>query len=364
MEKSKNIEEYDILRVFVTLLVLIGHCTSCQISTAYGNANYSLLFSNGGSFFFKMSRLLTAFIYTFHMPAFFALSGAIFVLTLKKHISFKMLLEKKSKRLLLPFFIVSLVYNVPLKFIAHYFDNGKTLLFNVLFGQIFIQGNTYLWFLPVLFCLFIIFYFLKKIIKSTKVILVIFMICYCFSKCCSIQLFSYILQYGVWFTLGYLFEERRLNINCVIERKRIVILFVPSACITIVFFIVYRFLLKYYNYIDWLINAILFIIPFFAVFCMYLICIYLKERNICNNKVFNMLLNDSFGIYLYSDPWNYVLLFAGAKILGAVLFQNNYIYLLFYGIRIVFTFAISIMVTSVLKKIYEVTEIKIIKYLF
>lgn len=77
-EQRKNVAEYDILRVIVTLLVIIGHCTYYVISTQYGGCDYTNLTLPEPSIFWRLAEPFTALIYLFHMPLYMALSGALY----------------------------------------------------------------------------------------------------------------------------------------------------------------------------------------------------------------------------------------------------------------------------------------------
>lgn len=78
---KSRIIEYDILRVITLLLVVIGHCDYYDIVTDYGGIS-----SNFDSFDRSLSNLIiykiTRCIYTFHMPLFMALSGALWSRTI------------------------------------------------------------------------------------------------------------------------------------------------------------------------------------------------------------------------------------------------------------------------------------------
>lgn len=72
----------------------------------------------------KATSLLTEWIYSFHMPAYFCLSGAVFSMELKKnrYSSVSKLIREKAKRLLIPLLFVWLVWNIPIKMLAGYYD--------------------------------------------------------------------------------------------------------------------------------------------------------------------------------------------------------------------------------------------------
>lgn len=170
----KKIEEYNIVRVIVVILVVISHCTYYQIITNYGGIDYSLPDSFDITLIDKITRKIlmffTKFLYTFHMPLFFALSGALFKnsLTNGKISNFKDLIIQKSKRLLIPFIIIVLVFATSIKYLSGYFNNSENILKDIFLGQILLQGNNYLWFLPTLFFEFFAIYILKGKIDNKK----------------------------------------------------------------------------------------------------------------------------------------------------------------------------------------------------
>ena len=142
------------------------------ISTKYGGCDYSYLFLDK-SFVFKVVSKLTSFIYLFHMPLFIALSGALFAKSLDRgrYASFMELLNKKAKRLVIPFIVVTLFYAVPIKFLSGYYNASTSVFSDVLIGQVLIQGNTHLWYLLTLFMIFLVVYLcIKNIHKKTNTV--------------------------------------------------------------------------------------------------------------------------------------------------------------------------------------------------
>lgn len=89
---------YDVLRTILVILVVIGHATYYDIITPFGGIQYGMLMKESGiqdtAFHVLMSEI-TNFIYTFHMPAFIALSGSLFALG--KRMSFKDVIVKKQR---------------------------------------------------------------------------------------------------------------------------------------------------------------------------------------------------------------------------------------------------------------------------
>lgn len=162
LPSNTHVEWIDSLKVIATLLVIIGHCTYYNIQSPYGGINL-LEYSCGSSLTSKLINYLIGFIYTFHMPLFMAISGMCFFLSLqKREQSFSYLVKSKWKRLLIPFLGVSIFYSIPLKWLSGYWDNSANTLHDMLLGQLFLLGNTHLWYVFSLFWIFIIFYFIES----------------------------------------------------------------------------------------------------------------------------------------------------------------------------------------------------------
>ena len=96
---------------------------------------------------------LRQYIVTFHMPAFFLISGMLMNLTNEKNRDVKPLLDHKFKRILLPYFLFSLI--IPLIYYLRYLISGEGysaehFLQYILVG-LSLTGVSVLWFLPALF---------------------------------------------------------------------------------------------------------------------------------------------------------------------------------------------------------------------
>ncbi|MBC2021423.1 acyltransferase family protein [Listeria booriae] len=125
---------------------------------------------------FYASDTLKIAIYGFHMPLFLFLSGYLYK---QKDIRFLAFLRKKSKRLLVPFFLFQtvtfLVVN-GLSFLAsHKLYESPTALWKHFF---YLDGdvgfNTPLWFLVVLFFVEILFYLFMQMRKGQLIVIILF----------------------------------------------------------------------------------------------------------------------------------------------------------------------------------------------
>ena len=160
----KRINEYDILKVLTIILVVLSHTTYYKISSNYGGIDYQhFLVSENSIFLYKVFDKIRLVLYYFHMPLFMALSGALFYTQVQKNkwVSLADLMKNKFKRLMIPFFLFTIFYTLPIKYFSSYFkDIG---IIKAVIGQLFLLGNSHLWYLYALFIIFFIsFYVLKK----------------------------------------------------------------------------------------------------------------------------------------------------------------------------------------------------------
>ena len=131
---KKRVHEIDILKGIGALLVIIGHL--CDY--------------NG---------VLKIYIYAFHMPLFFFLSGYIF--KKKKDIKTSEYIKKKIKTILVPYFIFNIVSLViSLRFGSYEFSGYKNIIKGLFYLEGYVYWNSSLWFLPVIFWCYIIMYFI------------------------------------------------------------------------------------------------------------------------------------------------------------------------------------------------------------
>ncbi|WP_455542944.1 acyltransferase family protein [Intestinibacter sp.] len=350
LNTNNNIYEYDCLRIIATLLVVLGHSTYFNIVTNYGGCDYTLIVGNK-SILMMFFENITAIIYIFHMPLFMALSGSLFMRAYSKerYKSLKQIVVDKSKRLLIPFLIVSCCYSFPLKYLSGYYSKSNSIIRDFIFGQLFIQGNTHLWYLATLFFIFIIAYIIEKFIdiKVTIKLLCFLFLCIISSKI-KINIVSNICQYIFWFYIGFYFECIRDKVNQRINKKMYLVVFFATLILYCFCTIIHKSEL-----FIWKIVFILVKIVLTLMFCLgtYMISYYISRTNIISTKKYKMLRQYSFGIYLYSDTPNYLILSIGTQILGSYLFENNVGALILYSTRFFGTLIISIIVTKIIENL-------------
>jgi acyltransferase len=178
-------------------------------------------------------------IYAFHMPLFFFLSGLVF--HNRENEKYKDSLKKDIRRILVPYFIFAFVSLV--LWWINLDSNSQTVhsftkqVIGIFYGNAsngYLNINTVLWFLPCLFLVKQIFWFLAKLNRNTLVVtLLIFSIIGFISS----TYFSFIrLPFGlesaltgiVFFGVGYLWNSLPVRVNSIFTKYNLflIILFI------------------------------------------------------------------------------------------------------------------------------------------
>lgn len=150
---SKKLTQISFLFVFATLLVVIGHA---DITLEY------------------RELWIYRWVYSFHMPLFFFLSGFLFVYTHPenkiKDMTFFSFIGKKGKRLLLPFlFINSVIFVIKASLIpSDMMQHPLKLSFSSWVESMLWHPIGFMWFLPTLFMIFVLFAAIKDWIYINK----------------------------------------------------------------------------------------------------------------------------------------------------------------------------------------------------
>ena len=101
---------------------------------------------------------ITSFVYSFHMPLFICVSGAIFSFCInnkKKYSDFRLFIIKKWKRLMVPYFLIGIFYVMPVMCTLKITNLNPI---NYIKENIILSKDArHLWFLWTLFFIFIIF---------------------------------------------------------------------------------------------------------------------------------------------------------------------------------------------------------------
>lgn len=147
MHNSKE-NVYDVLKTVTTVFVVLGHVT--------------IMWTDDGVFTPASSSFVLAnvsnFLYSFHMPLFFFVSGAVYRMCIRRKGGYHKgveLMKRKARRLLVPYFLAGFFYVAPCMELMHLTSDGY---FRFLVQGIILARNCrHLWYLLALFWIFVFF---------------------------------------------------------------------------------------------------------------------------------------------------------------------------------------------------------------
>ena len=215
-----KLNQISFLSVFATLLVLTGH------------SDITLDFKE---------LWVYKWVYSFHMPLFFFVSGFLFAFTNPKEkmeeLDSRKFLLKKVKRLLVPYiFISSIIFFIKgIMIPEEQMQNSVSFDFTAYSDMLMFHPIGFMWFLPALFCVFIIFISIKRYIYKPYIVLsggaLLFIISLLDFNCSFFQIASAI-NYSVYFGLGILYCQNKMIVDENLKKYNIAILvisFILSA---------------------------------------------------------------------------------------------------------------------------------------
>lgn len=340
-------EQYDLLRTILVVLVVLGHATFLSAVTPFGGVNYRQLMETNNipdSTFHRVTCYITDWIYTFHMPAFMALSGTIYSLLRKrgKYKEFGPYLRSKCLRLVLPLFTVWLLYNFPIKFFTGYYEEAAWYMVLL---QILCPSNVYLWFLESLFIIHILIWILDRIqdkrAENVAIILLWLIGIVLFRKLGRYHVLGDPLYYLFWFYVGIHIENIRiwLEKRSILKKSTIVILVLGD----LIFFAVYEICKN--KFVEAGLRFL--VLPLLMIVILYTV---INHHEIRNHKIVQCLSIYGMGIYLYAEPLNYLLLYLFFTWFGVHVFGSEVGTVVLWLLRIFLTSFIAVGITWVLKK--------------
>lgn len=333
---ENRIEWIDTAKVITMILVIVGHCTYYNISTKYGGIHY-FCSDCESSFAYSLTCHITSFIYLFHMPFFMFLSGACFGFGRKEE-TLASIVKKKALRLLLPFFAVTFLIAVPLKYLAGYWNGSTGIIRDVIYGQILFPNYVHLWFVLSLFWIFCISFFIKEWVKQPSITVILILLIVSvgggkLSNTYDLLAIPHSLWMLVYFVLGYWYTEK-----IAAKAKRLsntslwliaVLLFVipyvlhsPVHSSPILYKLIYPFVFR--------------ALGLLGIYMMIGVSIKLCQRTM-KMKCWNYLQRNAYTMYLFSDSFNYILIPVFFLIFGYGYQTDDMVGILCYILRITLT---------------------------
>lgn len=293
MEREYKIDN---LRAIAILLVVLGH------SIIIYDPNWGLITSDTECLpFFYLKQMINLI----QMPLFFSISGYCFCLS--KNQSFgKNLLLGKFKRILIPYFIVCILYMNPIKILLGV--PGYELSLNMFARQVLLfTNNGHLWYLPSLFLMFIVTSIGIMGGRNRKMMFLIAIILSVVSnRVPSVFSLSQFSQYYVYFIFGYIICFYRSKI-CINKKVAFLLCLIPMG-------------LSLVMSNGGLIKHSLFVMMALCCCLGFYIIMPLGKK-----MIYYRLSRDSYGIYLFHSPLIYFMYMLYPNVNPIIMFTMNFI---------------------------------------
>lgn len=284
MKQKSRITWVDIAKGIGILLVLMGHISHNQH--------------------------ISSFIYCFHMPLFFIISGYLY--NDKEHY-----IRKKIKSILIPYLFLAIISFVYWYFIERNLRNQGNNPLDVFLNIWLARGgndnyifNVALWFLPCLLTVEIAFHFLIKKVKNIKILsvfmLALSIIGYIYAKLNLVRLpFCIDIAFTaiVFYFFGYLWRRNGETYFEKLKLSKRSIYIIILLCFSITAILSQLIGNIDMNNLQYPLYPLLYILPIIATFMVYLISLVIKE-----NKILQYLGRNTLIIMGVHEPIKRVLI--------------------------------------------------------
>ncbi|MEG1384999.1 MAG: acyltransferase, partial [Oscillospiraceae bacterium] len=206
--KDKRVSEYTILRIIGIMLVVVGHAGSVEIASISGATGFAASAVN------ELVEFSQVYIYSFHMPLFFFLSGAVFNLAKTGERPFESVFKSKFLHLMVPYFCFLILYSLPVKMLAGVY-NLPTSAYIVSNMFATTESSGHLWFLYKLFSATMLFWIYNKLLLSKRPALWFTILLAVTIIGINIPMIMFIVPtniYVTFFAIGFMFEKIRSRV--------------------------------------------------------------------------------------------------------------------------------------------------------
>ncbi|WP_298844374.1 acyltransferase [Clostridium sp.] len=307
-KKQGYLNNISLLRVFAILMVVLGHS---MVVYQYNWGIYTPLIKS--SFF----NSLKTYMDIFQMPLFIFISGYMYYYCRKECRKYKKKIKfsfDKTKRLLVPYICVAILYVVPIRMLTSYKGYLGNNVLEVIYKYILTGIDSgHLWYLLAIFEIFIVFYLFEPIINkigtpaSFIIIASANIISYKFPH--LLQIASSI-HYFMFFYLGYIIRKNEKAFSYEFKGNKNIILITTSFILQFLFLLL-SLKLSNNNLICTLSKNVAYLFSNISSAIFYFLAlstISFKYTSLNSNKTLKFLDKESYAIYLFHSPLIYIML--------------------------------------------------------
>ena len=308
LDEKTYMDNLSQLKLVALMLVVIGHCSN-QYKGGW------VFISENSSEIFKW---VSIYVNSFHMQIFVFISGSVYgYCKLRKmyYLNYCNLIIDKFRKLLIPYIFIGIFFMIPIGIklgISDYNNGLKHSIKNLFLGY----SSGHLWFLMMLFNLFMIYYWLEKILFRLGIpisIIILFVIQVYNFKFPHIFYIYKAMYYMIFFYLGhiiYLKYEVLRSIEYKTSRYNSIVAIFIGIIISLLILSKERILYKNIESII-LCNGIENLIGILGIMQMYIAVEVIKNLKIYNKiKSYTNYINKyNFNIYLLHEPIIFIILY-------------------------------------------------------
>ena len=203
---NKRVVELDMMKFWGILFVVLGHVTNMYFP---GGLVHMAEHPKG-------LMLISSFLYSFHMPLFVFVSGAVYSYQyeiLGKRYGLKRMISTKTKRLLIPYLFFGFVVMLPIMVGCGFRESFVDYAYHGIFLS---KDSRHLWFVLMLFEVFVVFWVMRKMVEIIKLpkwtlLVLSFVLMLVSSKIPYIFQLNMTAKYLFWFAIGYDFMMHKDN---------------------------------------------------------------------------------------------------------------------------------------------------------
>lgn len=315
---NKRVVELDIMKFWGILFVVLGHVTNMYFP---GGLVHMVEHPKG-------LMLISSFLYSFHMPLFVFVSGAVYSYQyeiLGKRYGLKRMISTKTKRLLIPYLFFGFVVMLPIMVGCGFRESLVGYAYNGIFLS---KDSRHLWFVLMLFEVFVVFWVMRKMVEIIKLpkwtlLVLSFVLMLVSSKIPYIFQLNMTAKYLFWFAIGYDFMMHKDNYK----------VFVLGVLFPGMILMLYLIENQHLNVR----------VPLFATVTAMagIMLIYSISSKIAGggNSFVGLVVKNSFGIYLIHVPIIYLMFYGLHTFSISPYLFSLIVFLLSIGISIVLTIA-------------------------
>ncbi len=299
MDNAKS-ARYALMRMILPVLVLFGH--AAVMYTADG----AIPPAQTSAFLEKLAQ----YIYAFHMPLFFVLSGALWGHGIRhgKYADKAAFLKNKALRLLIPYLFFGICVTAPV--VCALGLTGQGFLGYVLRGILLSENPRHLWYVLALFWVFVLSLLLRPALTKWNgaLCLALSLAVLYFSQYLPFSVFQIqaALYYQFFFILGF-YLDRREDKLAAFFKKLPFLPFIAAAALLARFVLPYR-------------TATLLVYNMLGIVFVYGLAAVLPAERLREKPFLRLLEKDSFGLYLFHPMLVYLVFFFAGSLPPYLLF--------------------------------------------